>query len=330
MSLLLPIIMIQYFRKKVLKMKKIVITGGTGFIGLNLVEYLISTDFDTQITVISNREEDRKLMPAKVQFVCDDLSSCEVLVAKMRKCNINKPYAFYHLAWAGVSSAMKNNMDIQLQNINMAIVALKVCKEIGGEKFIDISSPAEFARASGLITGYDRPTPCDAYSVIKNASHYWLDINAEIIKQPIIHAIVCSTFGEYRNDNNIISYTINSLLNNEPPLYGSLNQMWDFLYVKDTVRALALIGQFGHPDNIYAIGSDTFKPLNEYITIIRNLINPSLPIQIGALADRYKDVYGSCLDTTTLHRDINFKPEYSFEEGIERTIKYFKGQKNEK
>ena len=112
----------------------------------------------------------------------------------------------------------------------------------------------------------------------------------------------------------------------EKPIYGDLNQMWDFLYVKDVVRAIRLVGEKGKKDKVYGIGSGEYKALREYVCRIRDVINPNLPLGIGENSSLSRRTFSSCVNNYDLKKDTGFQPEYSFEEGIARTIEYY--QKN--
>ena len=110
------------------------------------------------------------------------------------------------------------------------------------KKFIGIGTVAEYSFCESIMDVNAKQTPNDMYGAAKTAVHYLLETRARILKMPFIWTVIPSTFGEGRRDNNIITYTIMSLLRGEKPEYGYLTQMWDFLYVKEVVRALRYIG----------------------------------------------------------------------------------------
>ena len=120
-----------------------------------------------------------------------------------------------------------------------------------------------------------------------------------------------------------MTYTIKSLLNGEEPIYGDLHQMWDFLYVKDVVSAIRLVGEKGTADKVYGIGSGEYHTLCEYIARIRDVIDPSLPLGIGKNKYQTSKTFSSCVNNYDLIRDTGFKQMYSFEAGIKRTIDYW-------
>ena len=133
-----------------------------------------------------------------------------------------------------------------------------------------------------------------------------------------------STYGERRRNDNIITYTIKTLLGRGKPSYGDLNQMWDFLYVADVARALRLIGESGHPGKVYGIGSGIHKPLKDYIERIRDIIDPSLPLGIGERPEMSGKTICACINIADLQKDTGFKPLVTFDEGIERTINWIR------
>ena len=120
-----------------------------------------------------------------------------------------------------------------------------------------------------------------------------------------------------------MTYTIETFLKGEKPVYGHLEQMWDFLYVKDVARALRLIGEKGFAGKVYGIGSGEYKSLREYITRIRDVIDPLIPLGIGENAYQSGRTFSSCVNVYDLKKDTGFQPEYSFEDGIRRTVNYF-------
>ena len=140
---------------------------------------------------------------------------------------------------------------------------------------------------------------------------------------PFNWVVIPSTFGEGRRDNNILTYTIQTLLKGEKPSYGYLTQMWDFLYVGEVVRALRLIGEKGIIGKTYGIGSGDYRPLKDYVMIIRDLINPDLELGIGDVPAMSDKAFSSCVSIKDLTADTGFIPAVSFEKGIEKTIEFY-------
>lgn len=299
-------------------MKQVVITGGTGFIGSWLTEEMVNQNI-------------------KVNLLVRDKQSCKITEhqylsviqydtkAYMDLCDAKQEIdIFYHLAWSGVAPEQKNDCSLQLDNVALALKMIEYASKIGAKRFIATGTVAEYAFCENIMDINARQTPNDMYGAAKTATHYLLETRARLLKMPFNWVVIPSTFGEGRRDNNIITYTIKTLLRNEKPSYGFLLQMWDFLYVKEVTRALRLIGEKGISGKNYAIGSGIFKPLKDYIIAIRDIIDPQLELGIGDIPSYSDKAFSSCVSIYDLSKDTGFYPEITFEEGIKRTIAYYK------
>lgn len=301
-------------------MNRVIMTGATGFIGRWLLKEFIKSNIEV-IALVRKIEDDELFSSSNVT---------QVLYGSKEMHELKKPVdAFYHLAWGGVSTELKNDWDIQLNNIDLSVKMLDLAKELNVAKFIATGTVAEYSFCEDVMDVYAKQTPNDMYGATKTAAHYLLETRARLIGMPFIWAVLPSTFGEGRRDKNIITYTITSLLKGEKPSFGYLTQMWDFLYVEDVARALRLVGEKGHTGKIYGIGSGVYKPLREYIEIIRDEIDPNLPLGIGDIPSYSNKVFSSCVSIHELTRDTGFVPKTDFKEGIRRTIPFFRQELNE-
>lgn len=304
-------------------MRRAVVTGGTGFIGSWLILELLNQGYQV-VAVVRSKE--------KLLKEIRDHGQC-FLVEKSIEClqAADFPFlgfdVFYNLAWAGVDSDKKNEEHVQTDNIMMCLRAVRVAGDINCRLFISSGTVAEYALWDGIMDLSRKQTPNDMYGAAKAAVYYLLEVKARQIGIPLIWSIIPSTFGERRADNSIITYTIKTLLKGEKPQYGKLEQMWDFLYVADVARALRMIGEKGIAGKVYGVGSGSYRPLKDYIQRIRDLINPQLELGINEAPSLSGRTVSSCVDTYELIRDTGFSPQYSFEEGIRRTIIWMKSQK---
>ena len=90
------------------------------------------------------------------------------------------------------------------------------------------------------------------------------------------------------------------------------------------MSALQAIGEKGIDGKIYPVGSGEHKKMAEYVKILRDKIDPSLPLGIGDLPYKNKTIDNQVLDISALKADTGFTPRYTFEQGIDLTINYFK------
>ena len=301
-------------------MKRAIVTGATGFIGSWLTLELLKSDYEVTVLV----RNPNKLLPeirenSNLIIVKKDLN--QLLAGDIPSNNYD---VFFNLGWAGVSPEQKNDVQLQVSNIPMALNSLKICNALGCKLFIATGTVAEYALTTDVMDLNAKQSPNDMYGCAKVSAHYFLEVESRKINQPFIWTVVSSTFGERRTDNNIITYTIKELLTGQKPQYGMLEQMWDFLYVSEVVRALRLIGEKGTPGKVYGIGSGQYKPLKDYILQIRDVIDPSLELGIGEKPSLSKQSFSSCVNIYELIRDTGFQPQISFDEGIRRTVEYWR------
>lgn len=200
-------------------MKTVVITGGTGFIGRKLIDEFLSQN----INVFALVRSEHKDIPIDVKQIVWHSKADNVLFDECGEID-----AFYHLAWAGVASKDKNNTAIQIDNILLSLDMLELAKYLESKKFVAIGTVAEYVLCDSIMDFNAKQTPNDMYGAAKTAAHYLLDVRARLLSQPFIWAILPSTYGEGRKDDNILTYTIHSLLHKKRPQYGNLEQMWDF------------------------------------------------------------------------------------------------------
>lgn len=300
-------------------MKRAIVTGGNGFIGSRLVNELVSRG--VEVTILTSKSADeKKCSNDLIKTIYTTYNDYSALIPKMEK-----GYdVFYHLGWAGVAGKEKNNIPLQLRNIEAGVNAISLSGKLKCRLFIGAGTVAEYVFNKDTIDFTLRQTPNDIYGATKVACHYLLEVIAKQWKQDMIWVVLPSTFGEGRKEDNILTYTIVSLLRKERPIYGNLEQMWDFLYVSEVARALADIGEYGKPGTTYGVGSGEYRPLKEYIKKVRDMINPKLPLGINELTDQPGHILSSCVNIEQLTKDTGFVPKISFEEGMRRTIKYYR------
>lgn len=303
-------------------MRKAIVTGATGFIGSWLVPELLNSGYNVTAIVrnpdklLSEIRNNKNLITVKKdlkELLIDDIPT-------------NDYDVFFNLSWMGVSAEQKNDVQLQTSNIPLGLHSLQVCHDLNCKLFIATGTVAEYALTTDVMDLNAKQNPNDMYGCAKVSVHYFLEVAARKLNQPFIWAVIPSTFGERRTDNNIITYTIKTLLDGQKPQYGNLEQMWDFLYVSEVVRALRLIGEKACPGKVYGIGSGQYKPLKDYIMQIRDIIDPSLELGIGDVPSMSKQAFSSCVNIYELIRDTGFQPNVSFEEGISKTVQYWKNK----
>jgi len=298
-------------------MKKVLITGADGFIGKNLVRTLLE-DENIEIYAIvypgNNIYEDDK--HEKLYVKCLDLSQVMNHVREFP----TDIEVMYHFAWMGVRPELRNDLDMQMINVNMTLDCMKLAIAIGIKKIIFPGSTNEYLYYGKPLNKDAVPSPNNAYGAAKIALRYLCSDYATRNNIEFVYTIIAGIYAADRRDNNVIFYTIDKLLKREKPSLTKLEQLWDYVYVDDVMSALVAVGKKGKGGKVYAIGHGDNWALSNYIKIIHQKIDPSLPLGIGEIPYADEKLPCSCIDLTDIERDTGFKPQVDFEEGITKVI----------
>jgi len=298
-------------------MKRVIVTGANGFIGSSLIIKLIENEID--VLAIDLSFSTSKLPQSKyiktLEMSIHNISEIETLFE-------NGHYeAFYHLAWNGVNGPNKGNIDIQIHNIELAVKCATTAKNIGCKKFLCAGTIAEqIVKSIPLLTVTNSGM---MYGVAKECTHLLLETFCKNISLDLIWMQFSNIYGPRNMTGNLISYTINELVNNRYASFGPSQQPYDFIFADDLIEAIYRIGHLETYNNFYYIGSGQPKLLKEYLEIVGKIYgNPDL-IKIGARQDDGIKYDYSMFDNSALVQDIGNYVTMSFEEGIQRTLKAF-------
>lgn len=301
-------------------MNTAVITGPTGAIGTALCQKLLNEGVKVMAVCRKNSARADRIPEGAEKIFCDlsELSRLTELV--------NHADVFYHFAWADTIGAGRNDMYSQTANIRYTLDAVRAAKALGCECFIGAGSQAEYGRHNELLTP---DTPCfpeNGYGMAKLCAGQMSRKMCADMGIRHIWPRILSVYGPYDGERTMISSVISSLLEKNEPELTAGTQMWDYLFSYDAADALYLMWKKGKDGAIYPLGSGNVRPLREYIEMLRDCIDPSLPLGLGKVPFGSGQVMFLGADISTLKSDLGFEPSYDFKEGIRLTADHYKNR----
>lgn len=303
-------------------MKKAVITGPTGAIGMALIQCLADNGIDVVAVVRpGSARADRIRESEHVSVVYCDLKELDKLPSLIE----GGADVFYHFAWDGTFGDSRNNMYLQNNNVKYALDAVNAAYELGCKTFIGAGSQAEYGRFEGDLNASVPAFPENGYGIAKLCAGQMTRIACQQKGIRHIWTRILSIYGPYDGDKTMVSSTIIKLMNSEKPSCTKGEQMWDYLYSKDAARAFMMLADGGVDGRVYCLGGGIARPLKDYINLIRDAVGNDVEIGFGDIPYSDKQVMHLCADIKGLTKDTGFTPIYTFEQGIGETVDWWRG-----
>lgn len=302
-------------------MKKAVITGCTGVVGISLIEELLKNGW--KVLAVPRENSSRiKAIPnhRNIQIIPCNLENLKKLPQK-----VEEEYdVFFHFAWDGTYGEDRIDCTRQNRNVESTICAVEVAHKIGCKVFIGAGSQSECGHIDGVLTPDVCCMPDNPYGAAKLSACHMSRIRCNQLGIRHNWCRILSMYGSNDGKYTMVMSLIGKLLNGEKPLCTNGDQIWDYIYNKDAAKAFRLVAEKGKENAIYCFGSGKTKQLKEYIEIIRNSIDENLEIGFGEIPYYPNQVMHLEADITSLKADTGFDIEYSFEDGIKETIQWYK------
>ena len=324
--------------------RNILITGGAGFIGSHVVRLFVKKYHDYHIvnldklTYAGNLEnlKDVENEP-NYTFVKADICDYERMVEVFREYEID---GVVHLAAEShVDRSIKDPFTFARTNVMgtlSLLQAAKVCWEgnYEGKLFYHISTDEVYGALEfddKLFTEQTPYSPHSPYSASKASSDHFVRAYHDTYGMPTIVTNCSNNYGPYQFPEKLIPLFINNIRKGKPlPVYGKGENVRDWLYVEDHARAIDTIFHKGKVAETYNIGGfnewrniDLIKVLIKTVDkLLGNAEDHSLGL-ITYVTDRLGHDARYAIDSTKLKNELGWEPSLQFEEGIEKTVKWY-------
>ncbi len=304
-------------------MNNVIVTGANGFLGTWLVKKL-SEEGKLVIAVLKDEYEDKHGLDSvkNVQIIYCKMDCYEKLPDLIHSSDI--PDTIYHLAWAGTSGSERSDYQMQLENVGYTLDIINAAAKIGCKRFVGAGTLAEKDCLEYIQLDDSTPNPVAHYGVAKIATQFMSKIECQKNRMEYVWGIFSNIYGVGNTTNNFVNFAIKSMLKKQDAEFTSGEQLYDFVYVEDFIHALYLIGEKGENNRSYFLGSGSPRKLKEYIFMIRDAIDPDIPLFLGRIPFNGISLSEEEISCNKLSIDTGYRAKVGFKEGIELTVDWLR------
>jgi len=307
--------------------KKVVVTGGSGFLGSNYLEALVKRG-----AIVKTHTHKRSIQT--MQDSVEVIESCDLTVLDdVIKLTEGADYVIHCGGNIAHPSTVPTDIQISIQNINVLGNVLDACNKNGVKKFLDLNSSTGYPDRRYPITEDEfwDEEPFRAYYGYGWMRRYREKLMEHVSRFSSLNIMLTrgtAIFGPYDNFDtktcHVVPALINRVLTNENPflVWGSPDVVRDFLYVEDVINATLLVLEKGVPMRPYNIGSGEPITIGQILQSILKVTGKNPEI----VWDNSKPttIPFRLVSTERLKNEIGFTPEFTFDEGIEKTVNWYK------
>ncbi len=308
---------------------KILVTGGAGFIGSNYIHYILDNYPNDKVinldalTYAGNLENLKDIEDnSNYKFVHGDIMD-GVLVNELVK---DVDVVVHFAAESHVDRSIKDSAAFVRTNINGTLILLEAAKNNGNTRFHHISTDEVYGSLGKADPAFNENTnydPRSPYSASKASSDHLVRSYFHTHGLPITISNCSNNYGPYQFPEKLIPLFVTNLMDNKKiPVYGTGENIRDWLHVSDHCRAIDKIVRDGKIGETYCIGGNAEKTNIEITNIILDAMNKDQNM-IEYVEDRKGHDKRYAINFDKIKKELDWSPSVTFEQGIADTIKWY-------
>lgn len=299
------------------------VTGASGFVGANLVRRLVNNGKNVHI-LTRNKKLNSRLFDIASKITVHEV---DLLNPKLFKIiNRIKPTYIFHLAVYGSLPNEKDMNDLINTNLLGTANLINALKQNKFKLMINTGSSSEYGIKKDPMQESDFLIPVNDYGIIKAATTMFASKEALRNSLPIITFRLFSPYGAYEHATRLIPSVILNALKNRPIKVGNKQSVRDFTFVDDAVDAYLLACRLKfNRGEIFNIATGKQHKISEVVETIINKTNSKSKIKWGTKAKQERQIEPNKweADIKKSKKLLNWKPKYSLEQGLGKTIDWF-------
>jgi UDP-glucose 4-epimerase len=306
-------------------MEKNLVVGGSGFLGLNWLEYLQQQGSENEVVVFAHDKPEGVTFPTFVTFVKGDYADAQALDDLFTAHRFDRVFHFASSIIPAISSE-NIRQDIE-SNLLPTIGLMEMMKKHQVSKLLYLSTGgAVYGNVNHEKVKEDYPCkPISSYGIIKLAVEHYIELYAKLYQIDYLILRLSNPFGEFHRSpkQGVINIAVRKALKGEVmTVWGDGSQAKDYIYAADIGKAIDGLIKAGVKNETINVGSGESLTLNEIIKRIQSKL-PAFHVEYKEA--KLTDVQHICLDTAKLSAKINWEIT-SFETALEKTIAYEKAR----
>ncbi|MCC3145672.1 SDR family oxidoreductase [Halanaerobium sp. Z-7514] len=303
---------------------KILVTGGAGFIGSNIVDRLI--ELEHKVVVIDNFLTGHKeFINPKAKFYNIDLRD-EKVNQIIKEENIT--HIIHQAAQIDVQLSLKDPAFDADNNIKGTINLLEVAAENDVKKIVYASSAAVYGEPEYLPIDESHPIkPMSAYGISKYTPEHYLRIYQHLHELDYTILRYANVYGprqDPKGEGGVVAIFVDRILDNKKPIiFGDGKQTRDFIYVEDIVEA-NLLALTKANNKVLNISTAERNSVNQLLNHLNSYLDNQLEAEYREA--REGDILHSALDNSKAKKALGWEPKYDFSSGLKKTLAYYKNR----
>ena len=306
------------------KRKKVLITGGTGFIGSNFVYKFLEYGYDVHLIV---RPESNfwRIEPVVKRLKLHYINLLDTEETEKFVTTLN-PQIILHFATYGAYQSKQQDIKLTVDtNLLGTVNLVNACSKIKFDCFINTGSSSEYGIKNHPMKETDILSPVNLYGITKAAATMYCQYVSRKFDLPIVTMRPFAVYGYFEDKDRLIPTIIRACLTNSDLNLSNPNYVRDFIFIEDIIGAyLKVIKNIKKiQGEIFNIGSGRQYKVSQVVTLIKKLTFSSIKPHYGAVSPAQLEPKKWLADISKAKHFLNWYPKYNLEKGIKDTIKWF-------